>query len=326
MQDQLKDIAIFIGPENHPQASTAPSRVRIAVGSYMLVSSTMLIINKVAIHMFPFPFTLLSIQLFVSVIILLILKLFKRVDLEFLEWSKAKAYFGVTFSFLLNILTNMKALQHSNVETVIVFRTCTTLAIAYGDFKYIRKSTPSIKEIGSILLILFGAITYVQMESKLKVESVLWASLYFVAQCFEVLYVKYHMISTIHMSSWTRSLYANLLALPFIFAATLALNEHDPLSNFFGKSELDPFCIPVILLSCVMGLMVGWLGFVCREKITATAFSVVGNVNKLLTVAINCTIWDQHASLHALFGLLLSIVGGALYSHFTTRVMTAKGR
>lgn len=38
----------------------------------------------------------------------------------------------------MNIFTNIKALEYSNVETVIVFQTLTTFVVAYGDYKYLN--------------------------------------------------------------------------------------------------------------------------------------------------------------------------------------------
>ncbi|KAI5383385.1 hypothetical protein KIW84_070694 [Lathyrus oleraceus] len=39
-----------------------------------------------------------------------------------------------------------------------------------------------------------------------------------------------------------------------------------------------------------------FFGFAARKAVSATAFTVTGVVNKFLTVAINVTIWDKHAS------------------------------
>lgn len=43
----------------------------------------------------------------------------------------------------------------------------------------------------------------------------------------------------------------------------------------------------VVLMSCIIGIGISISGFMCREAISATSFSVVGNMNKVLTVFIN---------------------------------------
>jgi len=68
----------------------------------------------------------------------------------------------------------------------------------------------------------------------------------------------------------------------------------------------------------VFGLAISFFGFAARKAISATAFTVTGVVNKLLTVVINVLIWDKHASTPGLFCLLLTIFGGVLYQQTTT--------
>ena len=41
---------------------------------------------------------------------------------------------------------------------------------------------------------------------------------------------------------------------------------------------------------------ISFAGFKCQQVITATAYTIVGVMNKMLTVLINVLIWDKHAS------------------------------
>jgi GDP-mannose transporter len=276
----------------------------------------MLIINKVAVYLFPIPTVLLVIQLFVSSAIIFAMGNMGFMKVDPLEWSKIKQYFGVVFVFLANIFTNIKALQYSNVETVIVFRTCTTLAIAYGDFKFLNRGPPGSRILGCLFLIVLGAIIYVFADSSLQVESYFWVGLYFFFQCMDVLYIKY-ITNSVTMTSWGRSFYNNTLALPAILVVSFATGEMTRVTELFNEDYFTNFTYFMVALSCVMGLMISYTGFLCREAVSATSYSVVGNMNKVLTVIVNCLIWDKHASANGLVGLLLSLVGGALYTKFT---------
>jgi len=139
----------------------------------------MLIINKVSIWVFPAPNTLLFLQLSVSAGTLWILGQFQLLEVDPLEFSKIRQYWGVVIVFLMNIYTNLKALQNSNVETVIVFRACTTLAVSYGDFKFLGRDSPRARLVACLFLIIFGAVIYVLTDSSFKVESYFWVILYF---------------------------------------------------------------------------------------------------------------------------------------------------
>ena len=60
-------------------------------------------------------------------------------------------------------------------------------------------------------------------------------------------------------------------------------------------------------VSCVLGVAMSYFAFLARSSVSATCFTVIGNVCKVVTVLINVFIWDKHASptgLAFLFGSL----------------------
>lgn len=48
---------------------------------------------------------------------------------------------------MINLYSNMKVLELSTVETVIVFRTLSSLVIAYGDYRLLKTKLPNIQAI-----------------------------------------------------------------------------------------------------------------------------------------------------------------------------------
>ncbi|KAF3968663.1 hypothetical protein CMV_007481 [Castanea mollissima] len=72
-------------------------------------------------------------------------------------------------------------------------------------------------------------------------------------------------------------------------------------------------------LSCLFGLSISFFGFSCRRAISATGFTVLGIVNKLLTVVINLVIWDKHSTFVGTLGLLICMLGGVLYQQSTSK-------
>ena len=103
-----------------------------------------------------------------------------------------------------------------------------------------------------------------------------------------MLYTK-HIVNTVKMTNWGRSYYNNVLALGPVAIMVLISGEPQkfldlyysgtPLPYFPGSFEfLSKVFVP---LSCLMGLGISIAGFVCRESVSATSFSVVGNMNKV---------------------------------------------
>ena len=74
-----------------------------------------------------------------------------------------------------------------------------------------------------------------------------------------------------------------------------------------------------LLASCVIGTGISWAGFKCQSVITATAYTVVGVINKMLTVLCNVLIWDAHASGAGIASLLVCVLGGAAYQQAPLR-------
>ena len=86
------------------------------------------------------------------------------------------------------------------------------------------------------------------------------------------------------------------------------------------SDESDWYSFQVVLpvgLSCLFGLAISFFGFSCRRAISATGFTVLGIVNKLLTVVINLLIWDKHSTFVGTVGLLICMIGGIMYQQST---------
>ena len=114
-------------------------------------------------------------------------------------------------------------------------------------------------------------------------------------------------------------LYTNTLSIPIVLAILV------PTGDAAIARDL-PWSIPAIaalVFSSVIGTCIGYSGWWCRTKISATSFTVVGVVNKLSTVLINQIMWSKHASALGVVGLLLALVGGVLYRQAPMRTTAA---
>lgn len=64
-----------------------------------------------------------------------------------------------TVAFVLGVYCNMRALENSNVETVIIFRSCTPLAVSLCDYIFLGRELPSKRALASLCTIAFGTHT-----------------------------------------------------------------------------------------------------------------------------------------------------------------------
>merc|ERR1712146_442792 len=103
------------------------------------------------------------------------------------------------------------------------------------------------------------------------------------------------------MSTWTRVYYNNLLSVP-MGIASLAAGKFE-----FLQTEWSLAAIVALLSSCVVGIAISFAGFNLRKVISATSFTVVGVVCKLITVLINDVMWKEHSGAVEHVGLLICI-------------------
>lgn len=128
-----------------------------------------------------------------------------------------------------------------------------------------------------------------------KLSGYFWVVMYFIAKITDMLYVK-HIVDSVQMSSWGRSFYNNFLSLPPVLIIIFLTGEQSRVASLYDEGLISFGVISVVALSCVMGLGISISGFICRALISATSFSVVGNMNKVLTVFINYLLIADHAS------------------------------
>mmetsp|Transcript_47761 Transcript_47761/g.91320 ORF Transcript_47761/g.91320 Transcript_47761/m.91320 type:complete len:328 (-) Transcript_47761:646-1629(-) len=289
-------------------------QVAIAICFYAACSSTMLVINKLAVHFLPAPAIVLFFQLLSSAIAVVVADSAGWVKSEKLEWGKVKSFSIVALAFLGAIFTNMKTLQYANVETFIVFRSSTPIVISVLDYVFLGRELPTARSWLSLILLLFGAIGYVVTDSDFAVRAYVWVALWFIVFAFDQVYIKY-VCDTVPMTSWGRVYYTNLLSLAPVTILGLAFQEHRLISDFTWTGP----SVYALLLSCACGVGMSYSAFWLRSLVSATSFTVVGIVCKIATVVVNLLIWDKHASPAGLAALSVCLFAGSIYQQAPMR-------
>lgn len=291
------------------------------VVGYALCSSLLAVINKLAITKFNYPGLLTALQYLTSALGVWILGKFGFLHHDAFTWDTAKKFLPAASVFYLAIFTNTNLLRHANVDTFIVFRSLTPLLVAIADTAFRKQPCPSKLTFVSLLIILGGAVGYVATDSAFTLTAYSWAFAYLVTITTEMVYIK-HMVTNLSLNTWGFVLYNNLLSLMMAPLFWIITGEYGEVFAALGSNAgtlFEPSAFIAVSLSCFFGLLISFFGFAARKAISATAFTVTGVVNKFLTVAINVTIWDKHASPFGLVYLLFTIVGGVLYQQSVTK-------
>merc|ERR1719238_1301747 len=142
-----------------------------------------------------------------------------------------------------------------------------------------------------MLALVAGAFAYVYTDASFVVTGYVWVGVWYAIFCFDQLYIK-HAVDTVKMrSNWGRVFYTNLWASLMLLVMTVATEPRVLKSMRWGWRP-----ITALSISCAAGVAMSYFAFLCRAAVSATSFTVVGNVCKILTVLINISIWDKHAS------------------------------
>eukprot|EP00457_Paulinella_chromatophora_P009286 gb/GEZN01009348.1/.p1 GENE.gb/GEZN01009348.1/~~gb/GEZN01009348.1/.p1 ORF type:complete len:355 (-),score=50.97 gb/GEZN01009348.1/:229-1293(-) len=292
-----------------------------AVLAYSLCSSTMLLVNKVAMVDIPYPAAVSNVQFIFAVWVVYTCKHLGMIKVDEFEMKKIRPFFWYVLSFTTSIYCNMKALGESNVETVIVFRSCSPVIVAVIEWIFMGRELPSKRSTASLFVIALGSAGYVASDKAFSLngwKAYGWVLAYLALLCFNMSYGKY-LIQDIKMVDpvWGSVLYNNALSIvPTLIIGYIG--GEDPVAFITGYSW-DAFKISVVVLSCVIGTAISWTGFNCRKALTATAYTLVGVLNKLLTVLLNVLMFDDHASMLGIGALLLTILGGTFYQQAPMR-------
>ncbi|PNW69845.1 hypothetical protein CHLRE_18g748997v5 [Chlamydomonas reinhardtii] len=274
----------------------------------------MLVVNKVVIHNIPAPSTVLALQLGASAGLVYSAGILGFIQVDRLEWSKVKAFSLVVAGFLGTLFANMKVLQYANVETFITFRSSTPLLLSLCDYVWLGRALPSARSWGCLVVLLGGAVGYVLVDADFRLSAYTWLALWYAFFTFDTVYAK-HVVDTVRMTNWGRVFYGNFMALPPLLLLLPALGEHRTLAALAWA----PHQVAVLALSCLMGLGMSHASYLLREAVSATFFTIIGILCKVLTVVINVFIWDKHASPEGIACLMVCVLAGTFYQQAPKR-------
>jgi GDP-mannose transporter len=223
-------------------------------------------------------------------------------------------------------------LNTSNVETVIVARALSPLLVSGLDFVFLGRELPSQRSLAALGMIVVGAFGYASTDTKFITQGVaayFWPFLYLVVITFEMVYGK-QIVRSVNFKTLSGPVqYTNLLGWPpmLLFASmggeferldtTLQQYGVNSVIGYMGK--LPSHVSALVILGCLVGTGIGYTGWWCRAKVSATSFTLIGVLNKCLTVFMNVLIWDQHATPFGIASLFLCLIGGSFYQQAPMR-------
>jgi GDP-mannose transporter len=307
----------------------------MSIIAYSLCSATLVLINKMILHKLPYPSLVISFQLLAAVGFIYGGQFSGLLECDPIKWKYVLPYLAYTIAFSIGVYCNMKSLQYSNVETVIVFRALSPCIVAVLDFMFLGREYPSTRSWCGLGLIVLGAFGYAAADPQFETlgySAYFWPTLYCAVISFEMAYGK-KIIKSVDLKTKSGPvLYTNLLGFPPMLLFANMGNEYQKFwDDMWIREEgrLPDGSVVLLILGCVIGTCIGYSSWWCREKVSATSFTLIGVMNKCLTVLLNMLVWENHAPPMGIASLFLCLVGGSLYRQSpmrpTTRSSSSRG-
>lgn len=300
--------------------TTENMKIWMSIVTYSLCSGSLLLVNKVALMYIPSPPLVTALQCIFCVLAILGGSLFfASPHLSPMTRPVVVSYAQYSVLFVLGIYSNMRALESSNVDTVIVFRSAVPLVVALGDWLWMGREAPSLRSLASMIIVVVGCAAFVAVDAEFSVKG--WAAyayvlVYVLCLAAEMLFGK--MVTSAHDASLgTSVLLTNSFGfLPFlaIGASTGELRRGLNIEHFTLTASL------VLACSCALSAGIGFSSWWCRSLTSATTFTVVGTVNKFITMFLNILIWNKHASALGTCFLVVCLAAGSFYQQAPMRV------
>lgn len=313
------------------------AEVTAAVVSYSLCSGSLVLVNKLILHYLPFPSLVIVIQLLSSVFLIYGGNFFGVMSIDEMKWEFIRPYLIYTVAFSTGVYTNMQCLNNSNVETVIVARALSPLVVSFLDPIFLGREYPGRRSIAALSLIAFGAFGYASTDAQFIAQGMkayFWPTLYLILITFEMVYGKQIIRSCKFKTVSGPVQYTNIFGWPPMIAFATMGGEFTRLKDLMISYNVDNVgqllgklpteSIALMALGCLIGTGIGYTGWWCRGKVSATSFTLIGVLNKCITVLVNMMIWDQHAPPMGIASLFLCLVGGSFYKQAPMRKSEVK--
>ena len=181
------------------------------------------------------------------------------------------------------------------------------------EWAFLDRMLPSRKSTCALVALVLGAIGYLLADSEVKLQGVqayAWLLLYLMVISCNLTYGKL-VTSRVTFESpvWGLSLYTNLLSCPWMVLLGVFNEEVFEIDRFQATSK----SLAALAVSSAIGIGISWSAWNCTRMLTATTYTLIGVLCKLLSVLVNVMMWDKHASPLGIAWLVVCICAGTLY-------------
>ena len=295
------------------------------VAIFFVASSSLLVLNKVAVTKFNNASFVLMAQLIATVVLVSIPGFSGYVELRMRRSKEFHlAYFRVAVVFLFTIYSNMKLIHLVGVNPFIVLRCSTPLIISILDWAFLGRQLPDRRSLLSLMGILFFGTKYAQLKLTVNpdirpytevdpLHCFIWSVIWLLSFVLDTIYLKF-VVDTHKCSGLERTLFQNLMAIPLILPV-LIFSDRRSLGVELLKLES---AVP-LFLSCIDGAILSFVGMSLRAELSATSFTVLGVTCKMASCVLNEVFVIAESNRLCILYIFAVVLSSSLYKQSPVR-------
>jgi hypothetical protein len=309
-----------------PAADSVPMRtVLFYVIGHSISASTLTVVNKWAMNSFHPPaafgvpsdhhgyvWTLSFLQFICAALVAKLVGISGLDRVDALEWKRAVAYFPAAGMFMITIVAGNAVMNYANVSTFLVLRSTVPIPCFLLELYIYKDDLPPMLSWACLLVVIGGAGVYGASTGGFELTVIAWSIVFLAIMPVDGLLIK-HAISNSNLSSWGLVYYNNILAaMPLLFYIIFFEVPTSGALNDMVSALFSAEARVAVAASMVVGISISYFQMTARYYISATAFMVLGVVNKFLTVFWN-EVFISRESTAALSGVLLALAGAVAW-------------
>jgi hypothetical protein len=223
---------------------------------------------------------------------------------------------GVLFS--LSILASLKSLSLTNIGTMTIARSLLPIVVFAVERAVGLKVALSRQSVFSLFgVVSFGVVYAVDAKgAEANVLGLCWTLAWIVLLAGQMVYGKW-LVTAVEVKQLERVLYTNAFGLPLLIPSSI-----QELRYFY--TELTSVTAFFLILTCVVGVGIGYASWELRSIVTATTFSLIGVLNKVGTICLAFLIWPEEGSFVSFAALMGCLISGTFYQGATREIFPTK--
>mmetsp|Transcript_34434 Transcript_34434/g.77649 ORF Transcript_34434/g.77649 Transcript_34434/m.77649 type:complete len:463 (-) Transcript_34434:9-1397(-) len=276
---------------------------------FTLSSVSMVILNKYCAASFPQPYSLLAFQNTMTIVLNFIGLQLGVFTMRSFTAQQFKMFAIPSVLFVGMLVTSLRGLPLVSVATTVVFRALSTCVVAFGDFLFFSKKFNA-AEVLCLSLVVVGAGMYSLGDLSYHPKGYSWMFANMVMFVSSQLYEKYAVVC-LDQTAVGISCVQNILSLPILIFFGFFVLEERPVELL---KTTDTLTKTGIFFSGIAGCALSVCYMSLAKFASATAISLTGNLNKVLSIFVGAAVFHNPLSLLQTLGLSLSVIATMAFS------------